>query len=63
MIDQIPLFPEIRDEIQLELPLDQRYRFAQGLEDDHKAIPDPWTVPAVTCGRLGYCYCPKCNPR
>lgn len=61
MTGQIPLFPEIRDEIQIELPLDQRYRLAQGLEDDHSTIPDSWTS-AAFCP--GYCpTCPKCRER
>lgn len=59
MTGQIPLFPEIRDEIQLELPLDQRYRLAQGLENAHEAFPDPRTS-AAFCP--GYCpTCPKCR--
>ena len=52
---------------QKELPFDERFRKAEQYALD---LPDPEprkTPPSLheeqTCGRLGYCYCPKCNPR
>jgi len=51
------------DDHQMELPLDERYRRAEQYALDLAPVPHPREKPEVTCGRLGYCYCPKCNPR
>ena len=48
------------------LPLDERFRQAEQYAFDFASSQQP--PPVATdyekpCGRLGYCYCPKCNPR
>ena len=54
-----------REENQLELPLDERFRLAEQYSLD---LPPPPCTPPVLhevkpCNQLGYCYCPKCNPK
>ena len=55
------------DEDQPLLPLDERFRQAEQYSLD--LTPPPRTQPPKTyaeekpCGNLGYCYCPKCNPK
>lgn len=54
-----------QDEKQPLLPLDERFREAEQYALD---LPPPARTPPVLheekpCNRLGYCYCPKCNPR
>jgi hypothetical protein len=49
-----------------EVPLDQRFREAEQYSFDFTPPPQPQQVLAdyvKPCGKLGYCYCPKCNPR
>lgn len=55
------------DPNQPNLPLDERFRQAEQYALD---LPDPTPRPEppklyadTTCGKTGFCYCPKCNPR
>lgn len=53
------------DQKQPLLPLDERFREAEQYALD---LPPPARTPPVLheekpCNRLGYCYCPKCNPK
>jgi hypothetical protein len=51
---------------QPDLPFDERFRKAEQYAFDltPPAQPQPVATDYVKpCGRLGYCYCPKCNPR
>jgi len=49
-----------------EKPLDQRAREAEQysfhFEEEPKQEKEKQKE-ASPCGRVGYCYCPKCNPR
>ena len=48
------------------LPLDERFRKAEQYAFDFEAVPKPQPKPpdyVKPCGNLGYCYCPKCNPK
>lgn len=51
------------------LPLDERFReaeqYAFDFEETRRQQPQPPDVEEAKspCGRLGYCYCPKCNPK
>jgi len=49
------------------LPLDERFRQAEQYTLDLPPPAAARTPPVLheekPCNRLGYCYCPKCNPR
>lgn len=49
------------------LPLDERFRNAEQFAFDfgptQPAEPPKTFEETNTCGKLGYCYYPKCNPR
>jgi len=50
---------------QPNLPLDERFRQAEQYALDLE-VPKPQSPTAdypKPCGNLGYCYCPKCNPK
>lgn len=55
------------DDDQANLPLDERFRKAEQYAFDFDETPQPQPKPAADyvkpCNNLGYCYCPKCNPR
>jgi len=56
------------DNDQPALPLDERFRQAEQLalelpEPKGKQPPPPDFKKEESCGRVGFCYCPKCNPR
>jgi len=51
------------------LPLDERFRNAEQYALDlqpprpHQPPPPPDVEEDKPCGNVGFCYCPKCNPR
>jgi hypothetical protein len=54
------------DDDQPMLPLDERFRRAEQYTFDFTPAAQPQQVApdyVKPCGNLGYCYCPKCNPR
>jgi len=52
---------------QKELQFDERFRQAEqyslDLPDPATRTKPPPTHEEKTCGRLGYCYCPKCHSK
>lgn len=56
----------MEDNQQPNLPLDERFRRAEQYALDLPEVPKEQPKPAdyvKPCGRQGYCYCPRCNPR
>lgn len=50
------------------LPLDERFRNAEQYALDLQPPPQQQASPPdieepKRCGNVGFCYCPKCNPR
>lgn len=61
-----PTQEEMMDNVPQPKPLDQlvreneQYSFDLSLPIQPQPEPTDYIKP---CNRLGYCYCPKCNPR